>query len=161
MSPLAIPLSDSSSDASMGWRAACVCGMASGMGFGISEAVTYSSHYYNGIMGAEIYWVRFVSCVALHGLWTGGAAIIIFRRQKVLENSRGGWDWFMNVIFLLIVPMTLHGLYDTLLKKHDQGWALLIAAVTMAWFSLQVEWAMKTYGAAEEEEESSALPAGA
>ncbi len=40
-----------------------------------------------------------------------------------------------------LVPMILHGLYDTLLKKDLEVWALVVGAASFAWFALQVEMA--------------------
>ena len=34
----------------MSWRAACLWGFASGVGFGVAEGIMYSSRYYNGIV---------------------------------------------------------------------------------------------------------------
>ena len=55
-----------------GWRAACVVGLASGVGFGVSEGITYSGDSYNGIAEGMTYVVRFASCVALHADLGGG-----------------------------------------------------------------------------------------
>ena len=49
--------------ATMGWRGACSWGLASGIGFGVSEGIMYSADSYNGVSGPGIYVVRFVSCV--------------------------------------------------------------------------------------------------
>jgi hypothetical protein len=35
--------------------------------------------------------------------------------------------------------MTLHGLYDTLLKKELDVWALFIAIATFTWLAYQIE----------------------
>lgn len=137
------------SDDSVSWRAACMVGFASGLGFGLSEAIKYCADFYNGVMGSEIYFVRFISCVVLHALWTGGVAITLYRRQKHLQESTG-WDWFWTAIALLLVPMMLHGLYDTMLKKDHEFGALVIALVTFGWFAFQVETARRGEEAGEE-----------
>ena len=46
------------------WRTACVWGLASGVGFGVSEGIMYSQEFYNGIENGMTYLVRFASCVA-------------------------------------------------------------------------------------------------
>src|SRR5205823_12009793 len=70
------------------WRGAFLWGLASGAGFGIAEGVIYSANYYNGITGSGIYVVRFVSCVALHALWTGCAAITVQQKQHWLHRAQ-------------------------------------------------------------------------
>jgi protease PrsW len=59
------------------WRGAFLWGLASGAGFGVAEGVIYSVNYYHGIVGPGTYIVRFVSCMALHALWTGSVAIAV------------------------------------------------------------------------------------
>ena len=39
------------------WRTAMLLGLISGVGFGASEGITYSSDYYNGVSGPEMYLV--------------------------------------------------------------------------------------------------------
>ena len=51
-------------------------------------------------------------------------------------------DWTgysLAVLRILSVPMVLHGLYDTLLKKDMNAYALLVGLVSFAWFAWQVE----------------------
>jgi RsiW-degrading membrane proteinase PrsW (M82 family) len=116
----------------MSWRGACMWGLVSGIGFGVAEGIMYSSDYYNGVSTGGIYVVRFVSCVALHAVWSGAAAISIYNNQAHVEAQ---WDWgdFLAVCLkVLAVPMLLHGLYDTLLKRDMSGLALLIAFASFA-----------------------------
>ncbi len=95
------------------WRRAYLWGLASGAGFGLAEAVLYAGGFYNGISGAGIYFVRNISCVALHALWTGSAAITIHRRQHLFQQEMRWYDWIVRSIAVVAVPMVLHGLYDT------------------------------------------------
>jgi RsiW-degrading membrane proteinase PrsW (M82 family) len=121
------------------WRGACLWGMASGVGFGISEGIHYASGY-NGIQTAEIYAVRFISCVALHAIWTGAAAITLFEQQdSVQEGYTGFLDYRWRLFKIIAVPMILHGLYDTSLKKEMRGLALVVALVSFVWIAIQVE----------------------
>lgn len=115
------------------WKGACVVGLASGIGFGVSEGLTYSSDFYNGISGFSIYLVRFVSCVALHALWSGCVAQLMFRNQDHLDEF--SWETaFGFVLYYLSIAMILHGVYDTLLKQEQHMWALAIAASSFGWF---------------------------
>jgi protease PrsW len=120
------------------WRGAFVWGLASGAGFGIAEGIMYSGSFYNGITGPAIYAVRFISCVALHALWTGTAAIIIHRKQELLWRSMEWYEYFVPLIVFIGVPMVLHGLYDTLLKKEMNGVALAVALLSFVFLAFQI-----------------------
>jgi RsiW-degrading membrane proteinase PrsW (M82 family) len=113
---------------------AVVWGLASGIGFGVSEGITYSSDYYNGIHTGGIYAVRFVSCVALHAIWNGFSAVLLWRWQADLEAIDRWWEWFIPLFKIAGVSMVLHALYDTSLKKEHESLALLTAAISFAAF---------------------------
>ena len=108
-------------------------GLATGIGFGISEGIHYSSAFYNGVEGGLTYAVRFCSCVALHAIWSSGVALLMYANQDYLNE----YDWesigyfFVNY---LLVAMVLHGLYDTLLKKEMDLGALLVAFLSFGWW---------------------------
>jgi RsiW-degrading membrane proteinase PrsW (M82 family) len=119
----------------VGWREACLWGMASGAGFGISEGVHYSSNYYNGIEPADIYFVRFLSCVAFHTVLSGACAILLQRKQHLLKEGKDYFDWLMNFMVIVSIPILLHGLFDTLAKKEYEGLALLVAFAAFAWLA--------------------------
>lgn len=125
--------------ATMGWRGACLWGLASGIGFGVSEGIMYSGDMYNGLSGPGIYVVRFVSCVALHAMWAGAVGITIARTQRVYEQAEDWAGLGLYILRVLAVPMVLHGFYDTLLKKDMNVWALVVALVSFAWFAFQIE----------------------
>ena len=105
----------------MDWRGACVWGFLSGAGFGVAEAIMYSGDYYNGISDGETYLVRFVSCVALHGIWAAAAAIFISKHPVLIQDGEEWYSVFFGAAALVSVPMVLHGLYDTMLKKEMPG----------------------------------------
>ena len=44
-----------------------------------------------------------------------------------------------HLLRIVSIPMVLHGLYDTLLKKQMDSLALAIAAVSFVWMALQFE----------------------
>ncbi len=126
-------------DAVMGWRGACLWGLASGVGFGVSEGIMYSGDHYNGISGGDIYIVRFVSCVALHAMWAASVGISIARNLDDYERVSNGGEFSLFMMRMLAVPMVLHGLYDTLLKKEMNVWALVVAALSFGWLAIQIE----------------------
>jgi RsiW-degrading membrane proteinase PrsW (M82 family) len=127
--------------AQMGWRGACLWGLASGIGFGVSEGIMYSSRYYNGFSGIDIYLVRFLSCVALHAMWSGSVGIAIARNVDDYEQVEDSAGFGLFMLRMLAVPMVLHGFYDTLLKKDMNVWALAVALLSFAWFAWQIEYA--------------------
>ncbi|HEX5103396.1 MAG TPA: PrsW family glutamic-type intramembrane protease [Pirellulaceae bacterium] len=121
------------------WRGAFLWGLASGAGFGVSEGIMYSGDYYNGITGPGIYLVRFVSCVALHAIWTGSVGIAINQRQYVLHEEQEHWAMYaLGILQMIAVPMVLHGLYDTLLKKDMNFLALATAAASFGYLAWQI-----------------------
>jgi RsiW-degrading membrane proteinase PrsW (M82 family) len=126
-------------DAHMGWRGAAVWGLASGAGFGVAEGIMYSSRYYNGLSPLDIYIVRFVSCVALHAIWTAAVGITMWRRQETIQGDLEWGDYSLSILIILAVPMVLHGLYDTLLKKDFDLLALAVGVASFAWLAFQVE----------------------
>jgi RsiW-degrading membrane proteinase PrsW (M82 family) len=120
------------------WRTAFVWGLTSGAGFGIAEGIMYAGRYYNGIAGPGSYVVRFMSCVALHALWTGSVGITLNQQQQLIRN-RGPWyEYVAPIVFIVSVPMVLHGLYDTLLKKEMNALALIVAALSFLWLAFQI-----------------------
>ena len=129
----------------LSWRAACLIGLISGVGFGVSEGITYSSDFYNGLAGGDTYLVRFVSCVALHAIWTGAAAIFIYKQQNLLQSAESVWGVMGYSVLLVSVSMVLHGFYDTLLKKDYHVLALMTAIASFIWFAWQIESARRVF----------------
>lgn len=119
----------------LSWRKALVWGLASGVGFGVAEGIMYSSDFYNGISTWGIYPVRFISCVALHALWTGSVALMLWHNQEVAGGELDSGEWFVGLLKVQAVPMVLHGLYDTLLKREMNALALITALASFGWFA--------------------------
>ena len=117
------------------WRGLFIWGLASGAGFGIAEGIIYSGTYYNGISGPGIYLVRFLSCVALHAIWSGSVAIFLYERRDSFDGCDDWYDWIEPVLIVLAVPIVLHGLYDTCLKKDYNGAALLVALASFLYLA--------------------------
>jgi RsiW-degrading membrane proteinase PrsW (M82 family) len=120
------------------WRSAYLWGLASGAGFGLAEGVIYASDFYNGVHGIGIYLVRNISCVALHAIWTGSAAIMIYRKQHWFQEEMPWHDRVARWIFVVAVPVVLHGLYDTLLKKDQNAGALVVALLSFGYLAFQI-----------------------
>jgi RsiW-degrading membrane proteinase PrsW (M82 family) len=112
----------------LSWRESAVIGMASGAGFGVSEGVLYATRYYNGMEGADVYFVRFLSCVALHVLLSGAAAVMIQRKQEHLMEDTDVFNWLITLMAVIIVPIVMHGLFNAL-AKHDLAAASLGVAI--------------------------------
>jgi RsiW-degrading membrane proteinase PrsW (M82 family) len=115
-------------------RGTIVWGLATGIGFGVSEGITYSSDQYNGIQPAGIYVVRFVSCVSLHAVWSASSALFIWMRQSELAGIDRWYDWFIPLFRMMGISVVLHGLYDTCLKREHEVVALLVGVASFAWF---------------------------
>jgi RsiW-degrading membrane proteinase PrsW (M82 family) len=113
---------------------AVVWGLASGIGFGVSEGIMYSSEHYNGITQGGIYLVRFVSCVALHAIWSGFSSVLLWKWQADLDGIERWYGWFIPLFKMAGVSMLLHGFYDTALKKDHEFLALLAAVLSFAAF---------------------------
>ena len=92
-----------------------------------------------GISGAEIYLVRFISCVALHAIWSGASAIFIYKHNHILTESEHFLGTLLGAAALVSISMVLHGLYDTLLKKEMDTPALVVAELSFVWLAVQVE----------------------
>lgn len=120
------------------WRTAFLWGLASGAGFGIAEGILYASRHYNGLSGADIYVVRFISCVALHALWTGSVGITLHRKQELIQGVENWYEYIPRLVAIVGVPMVLHGLYDTLLKKEMNALALGVAVLSFLFLAFQI-----------------------
>jgi RsiW-degrading membrane proteinase PrsW (M82 family) len=125
------------------WRGACLWGLASGVGFGVAEGIMYSGRYYNGMLGGDIYLVRFASCVALHAVWSASVAIMLYKNRDKLANAPGTSALLGYGLVYAGGPMLLHGLYDTLLKKDHSLVALGIALASFAYLAALIEWSMR------------------
>ena len=139
------------------WRGAFLWGLAAGAGFGVSEGIMYSADYYNGITGPGIYLVRFVSCVALHAVWSGSIGIAINQWQHLLRPDHEDWWvncllYWLGVLRMIAVPMVLHGLYDTLLKKELELLALVVAAASFGYLA----WMISRLRTSDDEDERAA-----
>jgi RsiW-degrading membrane proteinase PrsW (M82 family) len=123
----------------MSWRGACRWGLASGIGFGISEGIAYSADFYNGIHTSGIYLVRFVSCVGLHAIWSASVGLTLYKCQSMIQRADRWHEFIWPILRIVGVAMILHGLYDTLLKKEIFEFALAVAVVSFGWLAWQIE----------------------
>jgi RsiW-degrading membrane proteinase PrsW (M82 family) len=121
------------------WRVALTWGLASGVGFGVAEAVMYSADFYNGIAPAGTYAVRFVSCVGLHAIWGGAVALFIHRHYLAILGELEWYEYIPRVLFFVAAAAVLHGLYDTAIKKEMNAVALATAAASFAWLAWCLE----------------------
>jgi hypothetical protein len=86
----------------------------------------------NGISGPGTYVVRFVSCVALHALWTGSVAITLNQKQGLIQEGLPWYEYIPRLYLIVGIPMVLHGLYDTLLKKELTAAVAVLSFVFLA-----------------------------
>jgi RsiW-degrading membrane proteinase PrsW (M82 family) len=118
------------------WRGLLIWGLASGAGFGIAEGLIYAGSVYNGIVGLDIYLVRFLSCVALHAIWSGSVAALIYHRRDLFERITTWYEWILPTLYVIAVLALLHGLYDTCLKKQMHAVALAVAVASFVYLAV-------------------------
>lgn len=114
-------------------------GLASGAGFGIAEGIIYCGDFYNGIMGPGVYYVRFISCVALHSVWSALAAITVFQNRGRFVAADGIGALLGCALHSITLAAVLHGFYDTLLKKECSFLALLLAAGSVLLLAYRIQ----------------------
>ncbi len=122
----------------LNWEAACFWGFASGLGFGVAEGAIYCMDYYNGIAGASEYFVRFTSCVALQAFWSAAAALTIWRDRERMEVASDN-GFVIALTRALSVPIFLHGLFDTCMKRELSLAALVVATLSFGWTAFLIE----------------------
>jgi hypothetical protein len=54
-------------------------------------------------------------------------------------NTSEASGYAVHLLLIISVPAILHGLYDTLLKKGFEGYALAVAAASFAWLVFLLE----------------------
>lgn len=118
---------------------ACLIGMASGVGFGAAEAFCYSIDYFNGLADVWVYLVRFVTCVCVQAVWTGGVAVLMSSNRDYLTFTWTGVLGF--VAFYLSPAMILHGLYNTLLIHRYDIAAAVCALASFVW----LQWLLRRH----------------
>jgi RsiW-degrading membrane proteinase PrsW (M82 family) len=124
---------------SISWRIGVLWGLASGVGFGVNEGILYSENLYNGITPAMHYIVRFVSCVALHAIWSASAGISLYHTQGLINQFTEWYEKLVVMLRVLIIVMFLHGLFDALLTREMKAPALIVAAASIIWLGWQIE----------------------
>jgi RsiW-degrading membrane proteinase PrsW (M82 family) len=123
----------------MRWRSACLWGLASGVGFGVAEGVFYAERMYNGLATADMYLVRFASCVALHAVWSASVALSLCKTPGPFVDMSDKAVTTAAALRVLAVPAVLHGLYDAMLQYHYDAGALAVAVVSFGWLAWQIE----------------------
>jgi RsiW-degrading membrane proteinase PrsW (M82 family) len=129
-----------------GWRTACVWGLAAGVGFGLAEGVVHAERAYNGLATADAYLVRFVSCVALHAVWSASVGLSVAAAGPTLEDKRDPLVYVAAVLPVLAGPALLHGLYDVLLQYQFHAAALGVALASFGSLAWRIERARSAAG---------------
>ena len=68
---------------------------------------------------------------------------MLFRRREEFLNCFEMKEWLIVFVKAQAVPMVLHGLYDTLLKRDMPGYALVVGVVSFAWLMVVMEWCLR------------------
>jgi hypothetical protein len=78
--------------------------------------------------------------VALHACWAACVAIPLFGFRGEIANAPHVGSTLSTAICLAAPCIILHGLYDTLLKKDYDLYALLVALASVGYLVGLVEW---------------------
>jgi hypothetical protein len=113
-------------------------GFASGLGFGVAEAVHYAATFYNGQLGFLMYLARFVSIVGLHACWSSLTVYFMERRRKCPDR----WANLHSVLLHLLPTVLLHGLYNVFVSYELNLAAMCMVAAALGLF-LWMLWRME------------------
>jgi hypothetical protein len=61
--------------------------------------------------------------------------IMLARLRERLGHKPDWFAWCVGLVCVFAIPIVLHGLYDTLLKRELNGAALVVAALSFAWLA--------------------------
>lgn len=114
-------------------RERAALGFASGLGFGLGEAVLYSFRDYAGESPWQMYFIRFTFCVGFHGAMSAVAVLCLPADWKDRE------EWIKTALRLLPIAW-LHGAYDALLVHGYPGWAGVVACAVLAGLPSFIWW---------------------
>lgn len=120
-----------------------VIGFMSGVGFGVAEGVLYSLRQYNGSAPAIIYFIRFFSVVAMHGISSAVAAGLLFAHNfhEDVEQELGlepTWKLFAKFALIISPAIVLHALYDLFCDRGMFDGALLCELILLALLAYQI-----------------------
>ncbi len=124
-------------------RAAVAWGMSAGVGVGVAEAFMHARGLHNGVSGASVYAVAFVSTVALHALWSGILSIVLWRLEPDVDAVEAWYEWIVLVAIVAIAGAAPHALYDTLVKRGMGPGALLVGLASFYGFFWAYRWACR------------------
>ena len=63
---------------------------------------------------------------------------MINRKQDLLRGGKEWYEYFVPLMTFIGVPMVLHGLYDTMLKKDMDAVALAVALMSFLFLAYQI-----------------------
>jgi RsiW-degrading membrane proteinase PrsW (M82 family) len=116
------------------------CGFASGMGFGIGEAV-YCYAPWNGNFHAGMNIIRWFSAVPSHAVYTTISAAFLWKLGDHLENAEGFWGHARVVATAAAAMAVVHGTYDTVCTLGIWP-SLLMEALTFGLLVVVLRWVM-------------------
>ena len=116
------------------------CGFASGMGFGIGEAI-YCYAPWNGNFHAGMNIIRWFSAVPSHAVYTTISAAFLWKLGDHLENAEGFWGHARVVATAAAAMAVVHGTYDTVCTLGIWP-SLLMEALTFGLLVVVLRWVM-------------------
>ena len=91
-----------------------------------------------------MYVVRFISCVALHAIWSASVGILLWHHRDAVLGEMEWGDWGLAILKVQGVVMLLHGLYDTLLKRDMTALALIVALASFGFLAFLIRWTLQS-----------------
>jgi RsiW-degrading membrane proteinase PrsW (M82 family) len=120
------------------WQGACYWGLASGIGFGLTKNIFYSINFNNGGAVSNADLLMIFPNVALQAIWCAAASLMIWRCRHRVEESVEH-SFLLDMLWVLCLPMLLHGLYETCLQAGMYVAALTTGLISIGWLIVLIE----------------------
>ena len=127
-------------DSALGMRGFLLVGAASGLGFGIGEAL-YAYAPWNGNLAVGSNIIRWYSVVPAHAVYTTVCAAFLWRLAERFIGAQSGWERAVVVATAVGVMAVVHGTYDTVCSLGVVP-ALLMAVLSLWLLVAVLRWVM-------------------
>ncbi len=118
-------------------RAVVLLGLAAGAGFGAAYAMQ-SGEAMTGVALSRAYWMEFVSLVALQSVWSGTAALFVWRGGKQALSTGA------RIFAAAGAPIALHAAFEFFHRQEMFVASLIVGLVSFALFHALHYWTEET-----------------